>query len=142
MENNLTATNSIVINQPVEKVWQALTDPELIRQYLFGTEARSDWQKGSSITYTGEWKGKHYEDKGQIIDLVPNKRLHTTYLSGLSGEEDKPENYAHVIYELEEESGGTRLTIRQDHIKDEAGLQHMNENWGMVLSNMKRVLEG
>lgn len=138
----LTARVSITIAAPVNKVWQALTDPDLIRQYLFGTNTVSDWKKGSSITYTGEWQGKPYTDKGEIIDIVPEKLLHTTYLSGNSGKEDKPENYAHVIYELEPRGSNTTIvSLSQSNIKDEAELKHMEENWGMVLNGMKKLLE-
>lgn len=141
MENKLKAKASIHINAPVDKVWNALVDPTLIKQYLFGTEAISDWKKGSDITYKGEWQGKSYEDKGTIIDIVPGKLLHTTYWSSMGGKEDKPENYANVIYEVGSEGDDTTVTITQDNIADEAGQKHMEENWKQVLTSMKKVLE-
>ena len=141
MANKSVAQSSIVINAPVNKVWKALIDPAQIKEYLFGTNAVSDWQKGSSITYEGEWEGKKYKDKGTIIDIVPEKLLHTTYWSSIGGKEDKPENYNNVIYELQPRGESTTVTISQDNIADEAGLKHMEENWGLVLSNMKKLLE-
>ena len=141
MANKLVAQSSIVINAPVNKIWKALIDPAQIKEYLFGTNAVSDWQKGSSITYEGEWEGKKYKDKGTIIDIVPEKLLHTTYWSSIGGKEDKPENYNNVIYELQPRGESTMVTISQDNIADEAGLKHMEENWGLVLSNMKKLLE-
>ena len=141
MANKSVAQSSIVINAPVNKVWKALIDPAQIKEYLFGTNAVSDWQKGSSITYEGEWEGKKYKDKGTIIDIVPEKLLHTTYWSSIGGKEDKPENYNNVIYELQPRGESTMVTISQDNIADEAGLKHMEENWGLVLSNMKKLLE-
>jgi uncharacterized protein YndB with AHSA1/START domain len=142
MTNKLVAETSIYINAPVSKVWRALIDPEQIKEYLFGTEAISDWKKDSSITYKGEWEGKKYEDKGTIIDIDPEKLLHTTYWSSIGGKEDKPENYAHVIYELKPDGDKTMVSIKQDNIEDEAGLKHMKENWNQVLKNMKALLEG
>ena len=141
MSNKLTAKSEISIKAPVSKVWQALTDPAIIKQYLFGTDTVTDWKKGSSITYTGEWQGKPYTDKGKIIDIVPEKLLHTTYLSGNSGKEDKPENYANVVYELKLDGDTTKVSISQDNIDDEAGVEHMKQNWGMVLDGMKKLLE-
>lgn len=141
MANKLTAKASININAPVDKAWQALTDPAMIKEYLFGTNTITDWKKGSSITYKGEWQGKAYEDKGTIIDIIPNKVLHTTYWSGMSGKEDKPENYANVIYQLNPSGDQTEVTITQDNIDDEAGVKHMEENWGTVLGGMKKLLE-
>jgi uncharacterized protein YndB with AHSA1/START domain len=141
MANKLTVQKDITINAPANKVWKALTDPAMIKQYLFGTEAKSDWKKGSPISYIGEWEGKRYEDKGKIVDIVPEKLLHTTYLSGTSGKEDKQENYANVIYKLEPENGHTTVHLSQDNIEDEKGVKHMEENWGKVLEGMKKLLE-
>lgn len=132
---------SVNINAPVSKVWQALVDPALIKQYLFGTEAESDWKKGSSIIYNGVWQGKPYTDKGIIVEIIPEKLLHTTYYSPLSGKEDKPENYNNVITELKSGNDFTTVTISQDNIKDEAELKHMEQNWGTVLDGMKKLLE-
>jgi uncharacterized protein YndB with AHSA1/START domain len=141
MADKLVAKSSIVINAAVSKVWKALIDPAQIREYLFGTNAISDWKKGSPLTYEGEWQGKKYKDKGTIIDIIPEKLLHTTYWSSIGGKEDKPENYNNVIYELQPRGESTMVTISQDNIADEAGLKHMEENWGIVLNNMKKLLE-
>jgi uncharacterized protein YndB with AHSA1/START domain len=142
MRGMLSSEVSILLNSPVGKVWQALIDPEQIKQYLFGTQATSDWKKGSPITYIGEWEGRQYEDKGRVIEIVPNKLLHTTYWSSMSGKEDKPENYNNVIYKVDAEDGQTKVTITQDNIKDEAEKAHMIQNWTTVLQSMKKLLEG
>jgi uncharacterized protein YndB with AHSA1/START domain len=139
MIKKVTAQKSIVIAAPKEKVWEALTTPEQIRQYLFGTETITDWKKGSPIVYKGVWEGRSYEEKGMIIDIVPGKLLHTTYLG--SGKEDKPENYANVIYTLDEKDGSTTVNISQDNIGSEEERQHSEKNWGMVLEGMKKMLE-
>jgi len=141
MEQKLVSKSSTIINAPVNKVWEALTNPSLIKQYLFGTNTITDWKKGSPITYEGEWQGKSYKDKGVIVDIIPEKLLHTTYWSSMSGKEDRPENYNNVLYEVEEQNGGTLVTISQDNIKDEKELEHMNQNWGIVLDSMKKLLE-
>jgi uncharacterized protein YndB with AHSA1/START domain len=141
MSNKFTAKASIAINAPKDKVWEALTDPDMIREYLFGTNTETDWQKGSSITYKGTWKGQAYEDKGTIIDIVPDKLLHTTYLSGMSGKEDKPENYANVIYEITEQSGKTVLSITQDNNETDESRRHSEQNWNTVLEGIKQLVE-
>lgn len=139
--NKLSVLVKQEINAPLSKVWQALTDPAQIKQYLFGTNASSDWKKGSSITYSGEWNGKAYMDKGTIIEIIPDRLLHTTYFSGMSGKEDKPENYANVIYRVEPHGTGTIVSIEQDNIDNQEGQEHMKQNWGMVLDSMKKLLE-
>jgi len=141
MEDRLTATASITLNAPPERVWKALTTPAEIKQYLFGTDAHSDFKKGSPITYTGEWEGKKYEDKGKIVEAIPNALLHTTYFSSMSGKEDRPENYANVYYRIEPTGKQTILTITQDNNADEKSRDHSQANWNMVLQSLKKVVE-
>ena len=141
MTTGLTAKVTININKPATIVWDALTNPGIIKQYLFGTHAVSDWKEGSSLTFTGEWEGKQYEDKGTILESKPGKLLRYTYLSSMSGLEDKPENYADISYELDENNGSTTLTITQSNIANEKAREHSGQNWQYVLNTMKEVLE-
>lgn len=131
----------MMIDAPAPKVWEALTNPDQIKQYLFGTNVETDWKEGSPITYKGEWQGKQYEDKGKIVKVVPNQHLHTTYWSGLSGQEDLPENYKNVIYELKEMDGQTTLTLTQDNEANEESAKHSEENWQSVLNGLKKIVE-
>jgi uncharacterized protein YndB with AHSA1/START domain len=141
MANKFFVTITITINAQLSKVWKAITDPELIKEYMFGAYPITDWKKGSSITYTGVWQGKHYEDKGEIIDIVPDRLLHTTYWSSLSGKPDFPEYYANVIYELVPEGLQTIVHLKQDNIQTEDEKKHLEENWKTVLDGMKKLLE-
>jgi uncharacterized protein YndB with AHSA1/START domain len=141
MGKKLTVEISIKVNAPASKVWNALTKPEIIKQYLFGTEVISNWKVGSRIIYKGVWEGKPYEDKGIIKKIQPRKLFQSTYLSSMSEKEDKPENYATVTYELKKEYNGTLLTISQDNIDTEEGKKHMKENWEIVLKKLKEVVE-
>jgi uncharacterized protein YndB with AHSA1/START domain len=141
MSKGYIAKASITINAGADKVWEALIDPSLIKQYLFGTEAVSDWKEGSPIAYRGVWEGKTYEDKGRILRLLPGKLLESTYWSSMSGLEDAPENYDTIAYELTEVEGGTRLSIVQDNNPSEESARHSEGNWNMVLKGMKALLE-
>jgi uncharacterized protein YndB with AHSA1/START domain len=129
------------INAPVSKVWEALTNPGLIEQYLYGTEVTSDWKVGSPITYKGEWQGKAYEDKGEILQIEPDKLLVSTFWSSLAGLPDTPENYKTVRYELSTENGGTRITITQDNNTSQEEANHSQQNWNTVLGKLKELLE-
>ena len=60
---------STTIDAPVLMVWKALVTSETIKQYMVGTTVVSDWIVGSPITWSGEWQGKAYEDKGVILRL-------------------------------------------------------------------------
>ena len=142
MDSKFTAKATSTIHAPASKVWDALTDPGLIKQYLFGTEVNTDWQVGSPITYRGEWEGKTYEDKGKILQIEPEKLLVSTFWSSLAGLPDVPENYKTIQYELSPENGGTKLTITQDNNANQEEADHSAQNWNTVLDGMKKLLEG
>jgi len=142
MSKTLIAKATTTINAPASKVWDALTKPEQIKQYLFGTEVTTDWQVGSPITYKGEWKGKAYEDKGRVLEIEPRKRLVSTFWSALAGLPDTPENYKTVGYELSPVGDGTRLTITQDNNATQEEAAEAEKNWHMVLDGIKKLLEG
>lgn len=141
MSQNLSLTKSVRINVPAARVWEGLTDPKLIEQYFFGSKTITDWQEGSDLIYTGTWEGKEYEDRGIILEAKPGKILRHTYLSSFSGLEDKPENYNELTYTLDEQDGSTLLTVKQDNIRDEQSKEHSDQNWDVVLNNMKQLLE-
>lgn len=132
---------SIVINDSAAKVWQALTDPAIVKQYFFGTNLRSDWKKGSPIFFEGEWEGKSYQDKGIILDIDPGKFIKYNYWSSMSGTEDKPENYADITYALTEQDGKTVLTVTQGNVKNQEAKEHSEQNWQTVFGKMKEMIE-
>jgi uncharacterized protein YndB with AHSA1/START domain len=142
MNKGFIAKATIIINTPASRVWDALTNPELIKQYLFGTQVTTDWKVGNPITYKGTWEGKVYEDKGKVLQVEPGKLLVSTFWSSLSGLPDVPESYKTVRYELSTEGSGTRLTIAQDNNDSQEEASHSEQNWKMVLDGMKKLLEG
>jgi uncharacterized protein YndB with AHSA1/START domain len=135
------ARAEILINAPARRVWQALTDPALVRQYLSGAEIASDWKVGSPITFTGVWQGKSYADKGEILEIEPGRLLRVTHFSPLSGLPDAPENYHVVTYAVSEHNGQSKLTITQENNRDQAEVDQSQQTWGMILGNMKQLLE-
>ena len=141
MTMNLTARASTTIHAPASQVWEALTEPELIKQYLFGSEVVTDWKVGSPIYYRGMWEGRAFEDKGTVLEVEPNQRLVSTHWSPLSGVPDVPENYHTVTYLLDEHDGNTDVTILQDHNASEEEKQHSEQNWRVVLDGLKKLVE-
>jgi uncharacterized protein YndB with AHSA1/START domain len=142
MNKTFVAKATITINAPASRVWDALTKPDLIKQYLFGTEVTTDWRVGSPITYQGTWEGKAYKDKGKVLQVEPGKLLVSTFWSSLSGLPDVPESYNTVRYEVSTEGGATRLTITQDNNATQEEANHSEQNWKIVLYGMKKMLEG
>lgn len=142
MNDKYIAKAKTTIHASVSKVWQALVNPEIIKQYLFNTEVISDWKVGSPVIYKGEWEGKAFEDKGEILEIEPGKVLKSTHWSPLSGAPDSPENYHTVTYTLSAHDDSTEVTITQDNNATEQEKAHSEKNWEIVLAGMKKLLEG
>ena len=141
MNDKFTAKSKITINAPASKVWEALTRPELIKQYMFGSDVISDWKVGSPIIYRGEWQGKPFEDKGKILQMEPGRSLVSTHWSPLSGVPDSPENYHTVSYHLSEKDGQTEVTLTQDNNANEEEKVHSEQNWKQALDGLKKLVE-
>src|SRR6187549_814077 len=138
--NNIAKAET-TINASKEKVWDALTDPEMIKKYMFGTTVISDWKEGSKIIWKGEWEGRSYEDKGKILLFEPKKSLQYSHFSPLSGVHDSPENYHIVTIELEEKDKQTIVTLTQTNNADEKTKDDSEKNWKMMLASLKKLLE-
>lgn len=134
------ATYKTTINAPVEKVWDALVNPQMVKQYFFGSTQQTDWKIGSDILWTGEYEGAKYMDKGKVLEFIPNKKLSYSYLSSWSGMEDKEENYLVVSYAVNPTKGGTELLITQSNY-DETKAKHSTENWAVVMDGLKKLIE-
>lgn len=141
MKGSLIASSTVQINAEPARVWKALTTPSLVSKYLMGTKVSTDWREGSEITYSGNYNGKDYTDKGVIKKVEPNRILQSTYLSSMSGKKDEPDNYNVVTYALTPENGKTVLTLTQDNIATEEERDHSTKNWNMVLNKLKDVVE-
>lgn len=141
MNKQLIAKASITINAPIAKVWDALVNPEMIKQYMFGTNVVSDWREGSPIVWKGEWQGKAYEDKGMILRLEQERMIQYSHFSPLAGLPDTPENYHTVTIGLSDKGAHTLLSLSQDNNSTEEDREHSEKNWGMMLANLKKLLE-
>ena len=135
------ATARIEIEASPQEVWRALTEPALIGEYMFGTQVETDWKPGSRITWKGEYEGKQFEDRGEILDVEPEHRLAMTHFSPLSGREDRPENYHTVVYELAEQGEGTLVSLSQDGNESEEAAEHSQSTWETVLAGLKETVE-
>ena len=141
MKKTFTARASVIIDAPAQKVWEALTRPEIIKKYFFGTDTVTDWKVGGPIQFSGEFNGKSYKDRGTVLEVDPGTLVRYQYWSSLSGLPDVPENYLTISYFLTELDSKTRLDISQENVKNELVRDHSEENWRKVLSNLKRMIE-
>ena len=142
MSRGFEAIKTVTIDAPRAKVWDALTNPAKVRQYMHGTNISTDWKVGSPITWKGEWKGQSYVDKGTVLEVEPEKLLKNTHWSPIGGSEDTPENYHTITYELAEDGGKTTLTLTQDNNATQEEADKMAEdNWGPMLQGLKETAE-
>jgi len=142
MRNDLQVSESIEINVAPSNVWHALTTPEIIKEYLFGTETVSNWKVGSEIIFQGEYEGHKYRDHGIILENILHEKISYSYWSGFSGLEDKPENYSTVIYTLENNgTNKTKFTWTQKGFANEQAQQHSASGMTGFLKKIKEVIE-
>ncbi len=134
--NETTAEVSNTIDATPAAIWAALTDPAKLKQFFFGADVASSFRVGSPITMTGEYNGKPYADKGEILDSEREKRLSFSHWSAMSGVPDTPEQK------------GTKVTIRQSNLiggvkpSDTEHRSEYEKNWRMVLDGLARVVTG
>jgi uncharacterized protein YndB with AHSA1/START domain len=129
------------VNASRDDVWDALTDPEEIEKYMFGSHVETDWKQGSQIVWKGEYEGTSYEDRGKILEIEPPHRLKMTHFSPMSGKEDRPENYHTILYELEKDGEMTRIRLGQDNNETAEAAEHSRANWQKMLAALKEVVE-
>jgi len=141
MTEDLIATSAITIDAPRSEVWNALTDSVAAKQYMFGADVRSDWKVGSPITWSGEFNGKAFEDKGEVLLADPGHLLQYSHFSPQSGQPDRPENYHIVTIELVETRDGTDVTLKQNNNETEEARKHSEQNWNTMLQSLKKVVE-
>jgi uncharacterized protein YndB with AHSA1/START domain len=145
----LIVQNSILINAPLAKVWDALVNPEQTKKYMFGCETVSDWTIGSPLLWKGTYEGKEMVFvKGIILDIQQNKLLKYTVIDPNSSMPDIPENYLHVTYELSAYEGQTNLIVSQDGFEDAAegekrykDVENNGEGWNPILVEIKKIVE-
>ncbi|HJV97530.1 MAG TPA: SRPBCC domain-containing protein [Arthrobacter sp.] len=141
MSANHVATSTITIDAPPDRVWNVITDPQAVKEFMFGADLETDWTVGAPIAWRGEWEGKPYEDKGKILEVEPGQKLVHSHFSPLGGEEDKPENYHTLTWTLEDKSGQTQLTLSQDNNATEEAAEHSKGMWDMLVADVKKITE-
>lgn len=122
------------------RVWEVLTDAEQLKALWFGAEVETDWQVGSPITWSGEYEGKAYQDKGEILEVEPERLLKLTHYSPLTGQPDVPENYHTLTYELTG-ADETHLKLTQDNNGSEEEAKHSQGMWESLVAKVKEAAE-
>ena|ERR1700748_2308386 len=141
-----TAQVSRTLHAPVDEVWRALTDARTVGTLFMGSTVETNFHVGSPITFKGEFKGKRYEDKGEILSVQECRRLSFSHYSGMSGAPDAPEFYHVVTFDLRPESDSTRVVLTQSNLTGgvrQADIEHRadyEKTWAMVLDGLDKAV--
>jgi uncharacterized protein YndB with AHSA1/START domain len=139
---------SRTIDAPADAIWNALTSRSALKSFFFGADVDTDWQVGHPIRFKGTFKGKAYEDKGEIRRFEPARHLSFSHWSAMSGMADAPENYHLVAFDLEPQGNSTEVTLTQSNLSGEikpSDIEHRAEyekNWRAVLDGLASAVSG
>lgn len=123
-----------------EKLWRALTDAEITKDYWFRRGNVSDWKVGST------WEHRDYDERslvdivGKVLESRPPRRLVISW--GLPAEAARPERRSRVAFDIEPFQGAVRLTVTHDELEaDSEMLRGITKGWPLVLASLKTLLE-
>jgi uncharacterized protein YndB with AHSA1/START domain len=136
-----TNISTIVLNAPVEKVWNALTKPELVKQWQYGSDLLTDWKAGNEIRFRNEWEGQIFEQWGTVLEVIPNQKIKYSLFFPRPELEDKPENYFIMSYIISVENQKTKLEIIQEDHRPGAVQEEPQGEENPVLQGLKALIE-
>ncbi|WP_028651981.1 SRPBCC domain-containing protein [Nocardioides halotolerans] len=137
-----TATAQTDVAAPPERVWAALTEPDQIAAYMQGSRVTTSWEVGSPITWDGEYDGRTYQDKGEVLTYDEPHVLSVTHYSPLMGQPDEPASYHTLVYTLTPSESGTHLELTQDGNESQEQADQFSRNWQGMLDGLKALVEG
>ena len=133
---------TVVIDAEPAKVWEALTDPSMIKQYNSDTNISTDWKVGSPIKWEGTLGMYRYVNKGTVLSFIPGELLEYSFWTSISDLKDSPENYQKISYRLGKEMNGTKVTITiYDNDPAYETRKHIEWGWTMLANNLKNFAE-
>ena len=141
MTENLVATSTITIDAPASRVWDVITDPAAVKEFMFGADLETDWTVGGPILWRGEWEGKPYEDKGTSsrwnrAKTGPHPFQPARRRRGQAGELSHPD-----VDPGRPGGRATKLTLSQDNNATEEAAEHSKGMWDMLVADVKKIAE-
>ncbi len=133
--------STIYINASAQRVWDALTKPELVKKWQYGSDLITEWKVGTDIRFTAEWENKIFEQWGKVLEVRPHELLKYNLFAPRPGLEDKPENYFIMSYVLKNENGQTKLEIIQEDTRPDSVQEEPQGEENPILQSLKKVAE-
>jgi uncharacterized protein YndB with AHSA1/START domain len=137
-ETTMEKVFEIYIKTTPQRLWNAITNPELRKIYSFGVAVESDWTPGSHYVGKSSSAPMLLID-GENLEVDPPRKLVQTY-NALWDEDVKAEGTSRVTWEIEQVADSCRLTVTHDRLRDGANAQ-LYGGWPMILSGLKTYLE-
>ena len=128
----------IYIKTTPERLWEAITNPQLRQKYNFGVGVESDWSRGSRYESVHPAAGISIAE-GENLEVDPPRRLVQSF-HALWSDDVKAEGTSRVTWEIEQVEDSCRLTITHDQLRDGAN-DELFGGWPMILSGLKTLLE-
>lgn len=138
LESPMEKIYEIYIRTTPERLWEAITDPEIRRRFQFGNSIASDWTPGSHFEITNP-RAPGPLGEGENLEVDPPWRLVQT-MNALWDDEVRAEATSRVTWEIEQVEDSCRLTLTHDQLRDGASPQ-LYGGWPMILSGLKTWLE-
>jgi uncharacterized protein YndB with AHSA1/START domain len=137
-----TSDSTVKILASAKKVWLALTSPDLVKQWQYGSDLVTTWEVGTSIVFRNQWDGRVFEQKGTVLEFSPASRLKYSLFFPRPDLQDMPEHYLFMTYELAESDGTTSLLVRQEDPRPSPPNESSGGDDGPdVLSALKELIE-
>ena len=137
-----TSDSTVKIHAPASKVWLALTMPDLVKQWQYGSDLRTTWEPGTPIIFRNEWNGQVFEQKGTVLEFKPVSRVKYSLFFPRPDLQDIPENHFFMTYELTESAGLTSVLFRQEDPRPSPANAAAGRDDGPdVLSFLKELVE-
>nr|WP_315158181.1 SRPBCC family protein [uncultured Flavobacterium sp.] len=137
----ITSKSTIIINATKQKVWEALTKPELVKKWQYGSDVLTDWKVGSEIRFRVEWENKVFEQWGKILEIIPNELIKYSLFFPRPDLEDKEENYFIMSYIISELENKIRLEILKEDNRPGAVEEKEIDEENPVLTVLKEIIE-
>jgi uncharacterized protein YndB with AHSA1/START domain/DNA-binding transcriptional ArsR family regulator len=138
LESPMEKVFEIYIRTTPERLWEAITDPEIRRKYNFGVGIFSDWTPGSRFEL-GHRSAPELVGEGENIEVDPPRRLVQSMVA-LWSDEVKSEGTSRVTWEIEPIGDSCRLVVTHDQLREGAN-EELYGGWPMILSGLKTWLE-
>lgn len=141
--SEMVFTKTVVVNAGSQQVWNALTQPLLMKQWMTEADINiiTDWKPGNPVLIRGNWYKTGFENRGIVLQHEPGRVLEYTHLSSLSRLPDVPDNHSVFLFTLQPLADETVVSISIRNFPTETIYKHLTFYWNVALELLKKFVE-